>query len=67
MLSRRRLEYARHTHREKSYPNHNCPGKHPLIFAILLLKENPIVTVTENQLTVYQPNGTVRMDLLCIE
>lgn len=67
MLSRRRSGNARHTHREEPYPNHNCFGKIPLIFAIILSKRKSVVNVVENQIVVDQPNGTVRIDLLCTE
>jgi hypothetical protein len=39
----------------------------PADFCYTITKEKPIVNITENQLAVYQPNGTVRMDLLCTE
>jgi len=32
-------------------------------FCYTITQEKPIVNVAENQLAVYQPNGTVRMDL----
>ena len=32
-------------------------------FAIISPKEKPIVNVAENQIVVYQPNGTVRLGL----